>query len=537
MTTVAKMDAKLTMDSSKFSGSMKAAGGAIVAFTAVVTVAAGAITLLTKKEFGALDATIKLSRELGIAEDSLLGFNLAAGLTGTSAGDFEKAMRKLPKTIGEARRGLQTAKDGFEELNLDFEELSKIPVDEAMLRIADATKKMHDPTKKAAALSAIFGRSGQRLTNLLNLGSEALKEIRKDSERLNDTFSKQELGGIEAANDEVLRLKTSFSSVFKNVAVEAAPFVAGFANKLTNAIVSFRENTLPLIISWARQVGTIIRDGLIKWVPIIVQFGTAIASGLQLGFNLIVGLGKVVLGALGSIGSALGITGGATVSFATGLTDAIIVARFAFEKFDDFAGLAADGIALKFQTVINKITFAFELLKKITQNQGGLLTGQVSFADIVSQTSETDAVQEGVFKEKQLRLNLRNSTTRLIQDFISFRKEVLKEMEGMGIDIGKFLEFDFEFPDFDRGGAIIGGGEENNKRKNTNFSLRGIERGSAEAISVISNFEAQAQTVQQKQLAEAKINNLQNQEQIKATQAIAKAVKSVNAPFTPIKGF
>ncbi len=69
----------------------------------LATVVAGGVLLLTKRAFKAIDATAKLAEQLEISTEALLGYQLAAGLSGTDTETLNKALLRMSKTVGEAK--------------------------------------------------------------------------------------------------------------------------------------------------------------------------------------------------------------------------------------------------------------------------------------------------------------------------------------------------------------------------------------------------------------------------------------------------
>ena len=523
MTTVATMDSQLTLDNKSFITSIGQASGQLLKFGAIAGGAAAAgLVIFTKREFEALDATTKLSRELQITSSSLQGFELGAELAGASAKNIDDALRRLPKTLGEARRGLKTAQDGFKELNLDFNDLIKLKPDEAMLRIADATKSIQDPTKKAAALTAIFGRNGQKLTNFLNQGSEAIRGILKESDRLSGVFTDLELGGVEQANDELVKLQLSFRSIFKKIAVEAAPLVSAIFKKLTDAIVSFRDNTLPIIINWANDVLTTVRSTFVSIGPAILQFGRTIFSGFQTIFGGIVGLVNLIGSGLSKMSGAFNKNRKDSITWAEGLTEAMIIVKFAFQSLEPIA----ENAALRITGFFEKTGQAVRGLVAFIGSSVDLVTDKVDIADVLGSVVESDEFKKSKARQKQLAKELEKSNKDIFDRFAKFRQKEIDRIKKDKEDIEDALTFKFEIPELDLSGGdgdlgALGGGQRD-------FTLRGIERGSQEAQKSIFALETAGQTVEKENLNVNKEQLKVQQENLKEQKKQTKELKNAD---------
>lgn len=513
MTTVATMDSQLTLDNKSFITSIGQASGQLLKFGAIAGGAAAAgLVIFTKREFEALDATTKLSRELQISSASLQGFELGAELAGASAKNIDDALRRLPKTLGEARRGLKTAQDGFTELNLDFRELTKLKPDEAMLRIAEATKDMQDPTKKAAALTAIFGRNGQKLTNFLNQGSDAIREVIKESDRLSGVFTDLELAGVEQANDELVKLQLSFRSIFKKIAVEAAPLIGAIFKKLTTAIVSFRDNTLPIIVNWANDVLVTVRSAFVAIGPAILQFGRTVFTGFQTIFGGIVGLVNLIGTGLSKMSGSFSKNRKDAITWADGLTEAMIIVSFAFQNLEPIA----ENVANRLTGFFEKTGQAVRGLVAFIGSSVDLVTDKVDIADVLGSVVDSDEFKSSENRQKQLAKELEKSNKEIFDRFAKFRKKEINRIKKDKDDIEEALTFKFEIPEIDLSGGdgdfgALGGGQRD-------FTLRGIERGSQEAQKSIFALETAGVTVEKENL------NV-NKEQLKVGQENLKEQK------------
>lgn len=226
---------KFTKNMRKVSTQVKQVASRIAKIGSVAALAAAAgLAVLTKKAFATIDAIAKLSDRLNISTEAIAGLQQGAEITGASAETMSKSLEQLTKRIGETLAGTGEATEALELLGLSAEELSVIPLDEAMKRIADRFKELPTATQKADTANALFGRSGLKLINLLNLGSKGIEEFRAEAELFGRTIGRVDSAKVEAANDAFTRLGTLITSSAKKLAVQLAPFVEALAKKLIN---------------------------------------------------------------------------------------------------------------------------------------------------------------------------------------------------------------------------------------------------------------------------------------------------------------
>lgn len=209
---------------------------AVKSFAVIGAAAIGAATALSfpiKKAMGDIDKIGKMSSELAISTEALVGLEHAAKITGASLSDVHKGLQIMTRRLGEAKQGYGEGKKGLEALGLSAEKVSKMGAEEAFTLIADKISKLESNTDKVAAAFSLFGRQGVNMLNTLNLGADGLAEMRAEADKLGLTFSKFEAGQVEAANDAITRLKALVQGVTNSLAIELAPYIEYAADHFT----------------------------------------------------------------------------------------------------------------------------------------------------------------------------------------------------------------------------------------------------------------------------------------------------------------
>ncbi|MEW6590203.1 MAG: hypothetical protein AB1418_04115 [Pseudomonadota bacterium] len=156
---------------------------------------------LAKQGIDAADALNDLSDRTGVSVKDLASFKLAAQLADTSLENLGAGIGKLTRTIGDAGRGNKAAAEALAELGIRARDPK-----EAFLQLADAVQGMEDPTRRAALLNAVLGRSYEELLPLLLQGGESLRQAAKDAESYADAMARL-APDAGAFNDNLDRLK------------------------------------------------------------------------------------------------------------------------------------------------------------------------------------------------------------------------------------------------------------------------------------------------------------------------------------------
>ncbi len=247
---IANLNVKLTATINGFTSGMRAAvaplkelgstvtgvASHIFSLTGAITgiAAGGGLLLFAKNAAESIDATAKLSDRLGITTEALVGLQHGAGLAGVGTEELTGGLEKMLKSIGQAASGTGEALPAFAALGLSAKKLADESPDQALGEIADKLTDIHNPAERAARVMEIFGKSGQALLPYLMSGSEGIKAMEKDAQKLGLTFNRVDAARVEQANDAMSRLQDVFTGAMRTAVIQFAPFIEAAANKLTD---------------------------------------------------------------------------------------------------------------------------------------------------------------------------------------------------------------------------------------------------------------------------------------------------------------
>lgn len=282
MATIAKMAAVLTLNQSKFASGLKGAGAKLKGFALGVAklglkigaigaalgaaVAGVGFSMLIKNQFKLIESAVFTAEKLGLEIDKLQGLQFAAQQSGIRIETFNMALQRMTRRVAEASIGTGEAKDAIAELGLDAKELANLPTDQALLKVAEAMKKVENPARKLRLAFKLFDSEGVTMISLLNEGSEGIKEFMRRADELGLTVDALAGEKIIAANEAFGELKAVFTGLARSIAVQLAPFLALAAEKMTEFVES--TNSLGAIQK--------VFDGIATAVQKIIQFSTSI---------------------------------------------------------------------------------------------------------------------------------------------------------------------------------------------------------------------------------------------------------------------
>jgi hypothetical protein len=258
----------------KIGGMMMGAGGAVL--TPLIGMAKGFAD--------AGSAIADMSARTGVSAENLSALGYAAGMTGASMEDVEKAIRKMQQ------HGMGANQIGA---------------------VADKLAAMTDPAQRTAYAMEVFGKSGAALIPMLSGGSAGLEEFRKEAERLGVIMSSKDAAAADALGDAMDKVKATLKGVSNQIGAALAPAVTWLAETLATAatgLIQFVRHNRQIIVTVAAAAAGIAGLG-----TALVGVGGAVAlAGVALS-----GIATLFGAILSPVGLVVGGIVAATAAFLT----------------------------------------------------------------------------------------------------------------------------------------------------------------------------------------------------------------------------
>ena len=196
-----------------------------------VFLAAGTATRFVTGAINQADAFGKLSRQTGIAADTLQSYVNAGKLAGVEQTAIDKGLARLASSIREADQGVATYKDSFDALGISVRDSqgNLKSTEQVFEEVADEFKNLEAGGTKAALAMELFSRQGRKLIPLLDEGSEALKKWNYETSA---NFSQN----AEYFNDQITGLGFAFDGFRKQLADKLLPTLNNLAKMLSEEI-------------------------------------------------------------------------------------------------------------------------------------------------------------------------------------------------------------------------------------------------------------------------------------------------------------
>lgn len=203
-------------------GSMGAAGAA-----------AWGVAVKTTAAYG--DEIAKTAKRMGIGTAELQRYRYAAKLSGADLAEMEKAVKRMSAVVYDAGHGLTTYTRVLDDLGVSIEDVKGKTPEQQLEVFLDALAKVQDESKRAALAQRLFGRSGTSMLPMLTKGSEGLKRMKREADRLGIIMPADQVRQAEDFNDALLRINERVRDIKRDATAGAlAPLADVFDDLATN---------------------------------------------------------------------------------------------------------------------------------------------------------------------------------------------------------------------------------------------------------------------------------------------------------------
>jgi lambda family phage tail tape measure protein len=177
----------------------------------------------------------KMSQRTGVAVDQLSELTYAANLSGLSAEQLEKGIKKLQTTLSNAAAGNQQAASSLASVGVNARDSQGkvLGAADALEKIAAKFAATKDGSDKAALAVQIFGRAGTQLIPLLDKGQEGIAKFREEAKKLGIVLSEEDAAAAEQLEQNIKRLEAAGQGLMQHFLGGLAPEL----NKIADAIL------------------------------------------------------------------------------------------------------------------------------------------------------------------------------------------------------------------------------------------------------------------------------------------------------------
>lgn len=224
-----------------FSVGSIAAVGAVGSLAAALVKVEGKLLDLSKAQAAAADDLATLSVKTGIATKTLQEYAYAAELLDVSVDTITGAQTKLIRSMDSARDGAAQQTAAFEKLRIQYQNTDGTlrNSETVFWEVIDALGRISNDTERDAAAMDLLGKSAQDLNPLITAGSEKMRELAAEAEKVGYVLSEQDVEALTALDDAQQRAQKSNEALQKQIAVEFAPSATKAIEALTKATQAY----------------------------------------------------------------------------------------------------------------------------------------------------------------------------------------------------------------------------------------------------------------------------------------------------------
>jgi len=212
-------------------------------FTVAGAAITGAMALMVKSATDYASEIYQVSQRTGMSVKTLSELKYVADQTQSSFEAVAMSMKFLNRNIYEASTGNQTMANAFRTLGVAITDSNGklLKADEVFLKIADKFQTMTSDAEKGALAMQIFGRNGQAIIPVLNLGADGIKKLSAEAEKYGVVLDEKNAPAMAEFIDQMKQMHAAFTGLSITLTATILPVIKDFVNTINQTLVGVRE--------------------------------------------------------------------------------------------------------------------------------------------------------------------------------------------------------------------------------------------------------------------------------------------------------
>lgn len=184
-----------------------------------------AMAVMARQTINTADEISKAAQAIGMGTEELSRLRYAADISGVSFEALQKSIGVLNRGIADlAGKGNPASKAldqiGIATRNSDGSVKTSTQV---LKEMAAVFERMPDGAQKSAIAMAVFGKAGAEMIPFLNQGAEGIAKLTAEADKFGVVIDAETGRKAEEFNDNITRLKGTFSSLATRIAADMLP--------------------------------------------------------------------------------------------------------------------------------------------------------------------------------------------------------------------------------------------------------------------------------------------------------------------------
>lgn len=367
---------------------------------------AGAMTGMAYKAGLAADDLNTLSKQSGFSTDTIQKWQYASDLIDVSIDDIISSARKLEKNMTSTS---ETVENAWKQLGVPLRD-SKGELRDAEAVFNDtvgALSRVANETERDTLAMAIFGKSANDLSGIIDDGGAALRELGQEAEDMGLILSQDALDGANAFNDAIDRTKAIVSGDLMKAGAQLAETltpiledIVGFIAEVVNAFANLPAGVQEGILAFALLTAAI--SPVAGAISSVMGTINTITTGFGTMSTTIGGLTGPVSSAFGAFTSFLAGPAGVVVLVAAAVAGIAVMyehcewLRDGLDQFDKWvSGVFATDFTKSFGAIGEVINAWMHNMQAVYEGVKTIFGGLVDFVNGVF-TGDWERAWEGV---------------------------------------------------------------------------------------------------------------------------------------------
>jgi len=219
--------------------SLRKVGGAVFSLKSGIVAAFGAAGLgfAIKQSLEATDRLAKTADRIGTTTEALSKLQYAGKIAGIETRTLNMALQRFVRRTAEVAKGTGEAQGAMSDLGLDANELVNLPLDQRMLALSDAFANVQSGSERLRLSFKLFDSEGAAVIQMLNLGSDAMRELFQEAEMLGGVMSADAAQGVQEANDSITKMLTLLTGLRDQFVAALSPALKELVDLMRQGLV------------------------------------------------------------------------------------------------------------------------------------------------------------------------------------------------------------------------------------------------------------------------------------------------------------
>ena len=187
------------------------------------------------------DQLSKTADRLGITTDALERLRFAAERSGVQQQTLEMALQRMTRRLSEAAAGGGEAQKAIQELGLDAQALGNMTPDQAMNTLADALSGVENQSERVRLAFKFFDSEGVALLNMIGEGSEEVRRLGEEFERLSGGLTGDQSKAAVVFTDAMTDMQIALKGLRLQIGAQLMPVFQPMIEAFTEFLVVNRE--------------------------------------------------------------------------------------------------------------------------------------------------------------------------------------------------------------------------------------------------------------------------------------------------------